>query len=199
MKRKKACDINKYPCDLVTEIKRREQLRKKLNIGKGIFQKHCTDFGKKIKTKTLSKKFIEFVIDSEVPSKTTTFTCSQCGKRRKVFVGNESSTCDDLNLTTCDTQETDNVLSNSLTKKLRSMSINENYCSSSSSKKYTSKSPDKNGRYTIEKILSSRFVRVKKKDIKQYKVLWSGWSEPTWEPAKRITMDVPGTVMDFEF
>ena len=78
------------------------------------------------------------------------------------------------------------------------MTLNENYSSSSSPKKDTS-SPNKDGTYNIEKIVSSRVIKVKKKDVKQYKILWSGCSKPTWEPAKTITRDVPGKVMDFEF
>ena len=37
--------------------------------------------------------------------------------------------------------------------------------------------------YEIEKILKDRTVRIGKGSRKQYLVKWTGYAEPTWEPA----------------
>ena len=47
--------------------------------------------------------------------------------------------------------------------------------------------------YTVEKILNSKMVRGKLK----YQVQWTGYNDPTWEPAETIEKDIPKLVEEF--
>ena len=40
--------------------------------------------------------------------------------------------------------------------------------------------------YEIEKILKDRIIRIGKGSRKQYLVKWTGYAEPTWEPADAL-------------
>jgi hypothetical protein len=58
--------------------------------------------------------------------------------------------------------------------------------------------PDENGRYTVTKILSDRIIKIGKKETGQYLVKWKGYTDPTWEDARRILDDVTETAFDYE-